>query len=550
VLCGLVTCWATYLLAARLTRDRTTALLAALLLAISNQFLRHARIASYDIYATALITVGLVGLCLMADAGPPAEPPGSPVSLRRRLLIILGTGVSIGLAVLSKGPIPVATVCLPCGLWMLIAGRCRRRALVDIALAAIVSLLVFVPWLLAIAWRHPGAIATWYREILQNSTAVSNNPAQTAADLRRPITYYVLFLVWVFPLTPTFIASLVLPFLPQQVPGAQRERRRPGLRGSLGLVWIITVGGLVLLSLLAEKKVRYALPLFPTAAILTALVWREFLRLPAGRVVDLGSKILLAAQALTLFCIAGIIALAHAATLPAAERLMMAMARHKPRLLDAVSELPDALALGLGVMSPTFWLILALIILLLGLYLWIVQNHRRFHRAALVFTAACWLASLLWVRVYYGVPAFHESPERVPTEALVAATDGRPIYILGYQPWLPVLYYAGRPLPSADPQRLVAGLGSDPTYLLLPEAPLSGPPDKIARPALDAWASLRPMLPSGTQISAVARVNDGHLPLVLYALTLAPAGSATQGAGVPDRSFDSPSAGPIIGSLR
>src|SRR5262249_54322702 len=147
---------------------------------------RHARLASYDIYSTCFAMWGLVGLAMMAeleltDAGP-RSGPRSRRQRTVRVMAILLAGVSLGLSMLSKAPVPIATVCLPLGLWLLIFHR-RPQVFIDLGLAAVVCAVVALPWFIVIGIKYPGAWTVWFREGLQNSTAVSNNPAQTASDL-------------------------------------------------------------------------------------------------------------------------------------------------------------------------------------------------------------------------------------------------------------------------------------------------------------------------------------------------------------------------------
>lgn len=535
VVCALLACYATYFLACRFSRDRFLGLASAIGLALMIQFLRHARLASYDIYATCFTTLGLLGLVLLAeaDASPTAPSGGFPLSSEppdplphapgrpfgvswQRLAGILLAGVSLGLAVLSKGPVPVATVCLPVGLWLLIFHR-RRRVFVDLTLAALLSILVFLPWLIAIGQRYPGAWGVWYREILQNSTAQSNNPAQTAADLRRPFYYYFQFFIWVFPLTPTLVAGLALPFLPvhsSPSPSARETRGR-------WLAWIVTVAGLVLLSCLAEKKIRYALPLFPAAALLVAAVWQEFLRLKAERRIEPAAQCLLVIQALLFFGASIAIAAAHALTLPAVQRWL----RLSPAKADALSSL---LHDGLATMPPSLWLTLAMLLLLTGLYLWIEQHHRQFLRAAIAFAIGGWLLNLTWTQAYYGGGAFHASAERKNAEAMVAIAGSRPIYTLSgvYNPWLPVLFYADRELPPITLNQLQTLHASDaPLYLLLP-VPNHSDSDPVLRGAAHAAQELVHLLghPLGEPL---LELHDGHYPLALYRLN-PPAPNAMQ----------------------
>lgn len=94
VVLALATCWATYGIGCICSRDRRLGLFAAIALASMVVFIRQARMASYDIYGTAFTTMGFLGLLAAAE-----------YPRRWWAWSTLG-GVALGLAVLSKGPVP------------------------------------------------------------------------------------------------------------------------------------------------------------------------------------------------------------------------------------------------------------------------------------------------------------------------------------------------------------------------------------------------------------------------------------------------------------
>ena len=216
------------------------------------------------------------------------------------MLAVLG-GVATGLSVMSKGPVPAATVMIPLGVWLMMYHR-RREVWTGVGLAAGVSVLVFLPWLVVIggipgilAAHTPGAWEKWYAELFQFGTGnAATAHAGTKAELSDPWYYYMQMFYWVTPLVPTFVAGLLLPFLParSEPPPSARERR------GRWLMWMVLVGGLVLLSVPSEKKPRYALQLFPFAALLCGAVWQEFARLRKEQKVEPAAAAVLIAQAL------------------------------------------------------------------------------------------------------------------------------------------------------------------------------------------------------------------------------------------------------------
>ncbi len=295
VLMALLTAFATYGLGCTFFKnsldpvhtERKYALLAAVLLPAMLIFNRQAHLASYDIYATTFLTCGAFFLA-RATEGP------------RIVACSLLAGIATGLSILSKGPVPVATVMLPLGIWLLLFHR-RRSAWLAVLLAAVVSILIFLPWLLVIggipgliAGQQPTAWHVWYTELFQFGTGNSVNATQSKSDLTDPWYYYLQMFLWVAPLTPTLIAALVMPFMPSNSEPQPSEKERHGR----WLFWLVLVVGLVMLSVPSEKKARYALQLFPFGALLCASLWQEFRRLPANRKLELPAVLVLATQAL------------------------------------------------------------------------------------------------------------------------------------------------------------------------------------------------------------------------------------------------------------
>ncbi len=203
---------------------------------------------------------------------------------------------------------------LPLGVWLLIYHR-RLKLFALITLAAFISICAFMPWLIAIGGlpgiipaRFPEAWPKWLSEFKQFGTGqAAAITAGTQAQLTDSKTYYLQMFIWVIPLLPTFIAGLLLPFLksqsdPQPAPAERRGRI---------LLWLILILGLFMLTIPSEKKPRYALQLFPYAALLCAAVWQEFQRFPTQKQLDLPAKILLAAQSL-FFLVPGVAIVAAA----------------------------------------------------------------------------------------------------------------------------------------------------------------------------------------------------------------------------------------------
>ena len=433
VLLSLLTAFSTYWIALVVTpkKDdgRKLGILAACITLSMFVFLRHGRLATYDIYSTAFLTLGAVGLFGITD---------SPT---KQNLYTLLAGVGIGLSILAKGPVPVATVCLPFGLYMMIFHR-RPAPFLRLAIAALISIAVFLPWLLAIAHDyaqyHPWDV--WYREILQNSTAISNNPGQTAKDLREPLFYYLLFFIYVAPHTPAFIAGLALPFLNRKAPADQRPA--PSELRARWAWWLIVIGGLIVISCLAEKKDRYALPLFPFAGLLCASVWLEFARLPKEKKIDPPARLLLAAQALFFIVppIAAIVAM----------------------IWSNVGTLPkwaggDSFAYTLHALPPAFTYLLIVLTLGLAIYYARLLWTREFTLSLVFLVVTSWIFMFTVQCIYRADPSTHTNPARYASDA--ASKFVGPDYLLytshDFRPWLSTLYYLNRQVPELEPKTLI-----------------------------------------------------------------------------------------------
>ncbi len=481
VILGLATCWATYGIGCVTSRDRRLGLFAAIALASMVVFIRQARMASYDIYGTAFTTLGFLGLLAAAE-----------YPKRWWLWSGLG-GVAMGLAVLSKGPVPPMYVLVPFGFWLLWEHRKSSRCWLGILLAMVVSIAVFSPWLVAVTIQYHSqyggsAWHIWTRQFRRYVTVLP--------DTR---WYYLAMIAWVFPWTPPLIAGLALPFLPTQSnpPPTPQERR------SRWMFWIVLVLGLILLTIPAQKKQRYALQNFPFAALLIAAVWQEFARLKKELELEAPAKFLLAAQSV-MFAGAGVLILIL---------IPIVMAAHHPSpnhvghwtAMQAASLLKP----GLAVLTPVGWVAVAVIIIALGVTLWRWQFQRRFDRAFWIYAAAAWVFMLAMNWAYMDGHGYQVSRYRAATRQMVSVAKGHHIYtIMGDRIWLGVLYYADEILPLKTPAQLtaIAEHRTGPIYILTRDE--------------GVFAQQVRNIASQTHrhIHIIDRINDGHFIQTLFKL--------------------------------
>ena len=170
------------------------------------------------------------------------------------------SGVAMGLGVLSKGPVILLYV-LPIALLAPLWRRSNtRKAWWHWYGGMVVSVLIAAG--IALAWALPAAQAGGeaYREaILWGQTA--NRMVQSFAHAH-PVWWYL-------PWLPVLFAPWVL--LPWAWSAVRRYRVSRDMGMRLCLTWLIA--GLLVMSLVSGKQVKYLLPLLPAVALLFARVW-------------------------------------------------------------------------------------------------------------------------------------------------------------------------------------------------------------------------------------------------------------------------------------
>ncbi|MCA8830258.1 ArnT family glycosyltransferase [Hymenobacter pini] len=225
-----------------------TAWLGGLILASSLLVITTGREGQWDIFANSW----MVG-CLWLLVRGWQRPDGGWAS-------IVGGGVLAGLAILSKGPVPLYGLLLP----FLVAysvgqpdNRARVREHWKSTLAAVVVALgIGLSWPAYIWWHvAPAARAVAHTEI-----------SSWAERHVQPIWYYWSFFAFTGLWALTALAGLI--------PSYARRRVSPYIPYMLALGWAVI--GLILLSLVPEKKERYMLPLMPPLALLVAGVLRHW----------------------------------------------------------------------------------------------------------------------------------------------------------------------------------------------------------------------------------------------------------------------------------
>ncbi|RSK49869.1 ArnT family glycosyltransferase [Hymenobacter rigui] len=232
-----------------------TAWLGALVLASSLLVITTGREGQWDIFANSLM-VGGVWLLVRGWQQPKAGGWS-----------LTGAGVLIGLSILSKGPVPLYGVLLPfLGAYLIGQPLNRRRVArygVATTAAVALALMIGVSWP-AYVWLHVAPVA------LQ----VARTEVSSWADRHvQPFWYYWSFFAFTGLWALVALASLFVAYA------------RPRLQAFIPYLFVLgwLVAGLVLLSVVPEKKERYMLPLMPPLALLVAGLLRYWESVPSGR---------------------------------------------------------------------------------------------------------------------------------------------------------------------------------------------------------------------------------------------------------------------------
>jgi hypothetical protein len=223
---------------------------------------------------------------------------------------------------------------------------------------------------------------------------------------------------------------------------------------------MIILGGLLILTLPSEKKLRYSLQLAPYICLLCAAVWQEFIRLDAKARVEPAAGILLWAQAL-FFIGPGIAGIIVAVWM---------------RTIGYYKWWPN----GKQVVIDSGWLPVLACLALTALGIWhLRQEYRRRFIAAAISLAACAAVLMLTIQlVMHTIPAANINPTRFAAEAAAAQVGNAPLYTLHEgRPWIHTLFFLNRPMHEISAAQLVekaAANPSEPLYLVVVTANSGG----------------------------------------------------------------------------
>lgn len=235
--------------------SRRTAVLTGIVLALTLEFTRHARAFSLDMWQ-------LLFFCAALHAAVGAAASGRGVRL-------VWTGVPIGLALMTKPLVGFVALGI-FALWLVWIGRWRWCGWLGVAAA--VAAVIAAPWHLSMLAIHGEAFTAAYfgREIMERAAGRIAGMNPDAAD---PLYYIKELLRQYWPWLITVVMAYAA-WAGRVVGGRAGEGHgdRGGREWAMKLALLWSLAWLVLLSLFADKRPRYLLPVYPVWSWMTA-VW-------------------------------------------------------------------------------------------------------------------------------------------------------------------------------------------------------------------------------------------------------------------------------------
>lgn len=235
--------------------------IATVVMATAAEFTRSAGLARVDMVFAALQTVALI----LLYAGVLNIDSNS--RLRLSASAVIGSGVALGLATLTKGPAGLVLPLLVFATFLAIATSWRRLPLLQLLCVALISTAIAATWYLA-AYRVGGEEFLQVQVMRENVARLFGLKNYETGHSSPFFTSPLLFVSGFFPW------SLFFPPLFVWLYTARRELFLPANRIALfSLVWIVVFFLFVTVS--SSKRTVYLLPCFPALAILFATFFKE-----------------------------------------------------------------------------------------------------------------------------------------------------------------------------------------------------------------------------------------------------------------------------------
>ncbi|GIW77542.1 MAG: hypothetical protein KatS3mg104_2605 [Phycisphaerae bacterium] len=261
---GIITAWATAMIASRLFKHPVSGLLTGLICLTMVWLQIQSKLAQADMPMVACVALALLGLARQ----PPEQ--GQPRSVTTgAVLFWLGTSGAFLLKMVGIFiTIPAALVL---AFW---AKDPRARRVLRHPVGLTIFLVVLIAWPLAAYWTYPPIIHVWSDQTLDRlvgDITQDNRPPVTTIQYLSEFFYYFWTIPWlVLPATPAIVIGLWT--------GFDRYKSFPG---KYLLAWFVPF--LILLTLGAIKYKHYCYPLLPALAVVGdygTTVWIRSLKRP------------------------------------------------------------------------------------------------------------------------------------------------------------------------------------------------------------------------------------------------------------------------------
>ncbi|MEM8835224.1 MAG: glycosyltransferase family 39 protein [Planctomycetota bacterium] len=247
----------------RTLTDRKTAYVATIILVLTHEVFRYSHAFSLDTWLLCFVTTGLWFLAMSAQRGG-----------RSAWHFAIASGVAVGLGLMVKPVVALLAIVIG-ALWMATA-RDRAHGLLRCAIALGVALIVAAPWHVWISLNIDRFADQYFvRESLDRATGEGFGTAPWwtyFSELAK--TYWP----WLAALVGGAIAA---PIVRPRV----NERTRTTL--SLAIAW--TGVWLLVLTLFADKRARYLVPMYPAASLLVCFSLRRLFRRQIRRATLIGA---------------------------------------------------------------------------------------------------------------------------------------------------------------------------------------------------------------------------------------------------------------------
>lgn len=231
------------------------AVLAGLIWSTSFGFIRYGRSARPEMSLTCFVAIAMMSFY-----------SGATASNRRKQIICMGVfWISLGLAMLAKGPAPLPLVGVPLFLYIAAGRRWKLIGKVLPVMGTIVFLAIVLPWPILVVDRlaeAAGESATldfWKAEFVGRFMGTHDSGG-------KPVYYYLPYMFeFMLPWAAFVVMAMAAPFY--KVWG---EKRRV-----MFYLWLWFIGDIAIMSASGGKRMHYVFPAMPAMAILAGIILED-----------------------------------------------------------------------------------------------------------------------------------------------------------------------------------------------------------------------------------------------------------------------------------